>query len=356
MLPKTYYLCNVMWKAMRHLPLYLFAVLLFYGCGEKVHHEARSLQGLWLLVRVVYPDDTLIEYDYPNSNGDTKLSCYDGDSACYVFDVRFVKDAISVCPESKVSYTLINRGNGDMLYLEGTSRRPLRFINDTTIVIQRFGAKYTMIRANGFVRERAGEILDIARDHDFTKEEPVTRFFISKAEKELRKTNNTLLYILTLLFLVAAAVIAYAVRTRLRNRRLKLRLRQIAEERESRPVKVDKALREVESDFMQSEYYTGIRRRIAHGERLTTDDWHDMERRLRSVYPNFTNRLRELVSMSDTEYHVCMLIKLRVAPKEIADVLCKEKSTISSIRSRLYQKVFHKKGSSAEWDNFVWSL
>lgn len=190
----------------------------------------------------------------------------------------------------------------------------------------------------------------------YTKEEPLVRFFISKAEKELRKTNNTLLYILTLLFLVAAAVIAYAVMIRLRNRRLRLRLRQIAEERESRPVKIDKALREVESDFMRSEYYTGVRQRIARGERLTAGDWQDMERQLRSVYPSFTNRLRELVSMSDTEFHVCMLIKLRVAPKDIAAVLCKEKSTISSIRSRLYQKVFHKKGSSAEWDNFVWSL
>jgi hypothetical protein len=46
----------------------------------------------------------------------------------------------------------------------------------------------------------------------------------------------------------------------------------------------------------------------------------------------------------------------RNGPIEIASVLCKDKSTISSIRKRLYKKVFDKEGSGKDWDEFILSL
>ena len=60
--------------------------------------------------------------------------------------------------------------------------------------------------------------------------------------------------------------------------------------------------------------------------------------------------------MSELEYQTCLLIKLRVAPKDIAAVLMRDVSTISTVRSRLYYKVFGRKGGTREWDEFVYSI
>ena len=60
--------------------------------------------------------------------------------------------------------------------------------------------------------------------------------------------------------------------------------------------------------------------------------------------------------VSPTEYQVCMLLKIRTKPVEIAAVLNKDKSTISSIRTRLCKKVLGKEGSGKYWDEFVLSL
>ena len=82
----------------------------------------------------------------------------------------------------------------------------------------------------------------------------------------------------------------------------------------------------------------------------------ELERQLNVVYPSFTNHLFSLYPMSELEYQVSLLIKLRISPSDMANVLARDISTISSTRSRLYQKVFHRKGSSREWDDFVLSI
>lgn len=61
-----------------------------------------------------------------------------------------------------------------------------------------------------------------------------------------------------------------------RNTRLRQQLRQIAQEAEPRPEKVEKALEEVKADFLHSDYLPGLHRRMAAGEKLTDDDWTEM--------------------------------------------------------------------------------
>ncbi len=68
---------------------------------------------------------------------------------------------------------------------------------------------------------------------------------------------------------------------------------------------------------------------------------------------HFEKSLRELAHISDTELQVCMLLKLYMTPGEISVLLNKSAGAISSIRGRLYQKVFKKKGSTSDWDAFI---
>lgn len=47
---------------------------------------------------------------------------------------------------------------------------------------------------------------------------------------------------------------------------------------------------------------------------------------------------------------------MRIRQKDIATVLYKTPNAISSIRARLYQKVFLKKGKATDWDDFIMTL
>ena len=116
------------------------------------------------------------------------------------------------------------------------------------------------------------------------------------------------------------------------------------------------AIESVESSFYASDDYQMLQRRIATGQLLKDDDWHDIEAQLRKVYPGFGSQLRGLYTMSELEYQVCLLIKLRIAPKDIATILARDMSTISTVRSRLYKKVFGRKGGARDWDEFILSM
>ena len=119
---------------------------------------------------------------------------------------------------------------------------------------------------------------------------------------------------------------------------------------------VKEAVKTVEKEFFTSDAYVHLRQRITSGQRLKEPDWVDIEERLKTVYPGFTSQLRSLYPMSELEYQVCLLIKLRIPPSDIAAVLSRDVSTISTVRSRLYKKVFGQKGGTREWDDFILSM
>lgn len=339
---------------MRRTIAYLAAAVLIAGCGgSETDKHPHDIEGLWTLARVAYPTGETIKL--PNVVGGTELYIYD-DSVLYNCGLRFLNDAVSITPDGKTTYRCIDRGTADLLYFEGGEKRPLRFQDDTTIVVQRFGVRFTMVRADSFLQSHTNDIKNVVRNDSSFAGGEAGRYVFSKTETELRHTNHTLLYTLAALAAAAAAIIWYATRTRRRNKQLRNKLRLIEEERLMRHEKVDKAMREVADDFFQSEYYANLSRRVASGKPLDDDEWAEIERKLVRVYPNFASHLTQLINMSDVEFRTCMLIKLRFAPKDMASALSKTRTGVSSIRSRLYKKVFQKSGSPADWDKFVLSL
>ena len=67
-------------------------------------------------------------------------------------------------------------------------------------------------------------------------------------------------------------------------------------------------------------------------------------------------KLYSLYAMSEQDLHVSLLIKVRVQPKDIATLTAHSKESVASTRRRLYQKVFGRKGSTHDWDDFVLSI
>ena len=111
--------------------------------------------------------------------------------------------------------------------------------------------------------------------------------------------------------LVAAAVMAYAHRLRQRKREVERKLAEIEEEHALRPTLVADAMRQVETEFYQSDYYIALRRRIETGGNLSPQEWQELEQRLKSVYPRFSSSLYGLFNLSPSEYQMCMLLKVR---------------------------------------------
>ncbi len=103
----------------------------------------------------------------------------------------------------------------------------------------------------------------------------------------------------------------------------------------------------------------GEKRRQAEmrqGNNMGDHDWQQLEQLVNSVYTNFTERLYSLYNLTSQDYHVSLLIKVRIPPKDIAVLTAHSKESVATTRSRLYQKVFGKKGSSKDWDDFILSL
>ena len=110
------------------------------------------------------------------------------------------------------------------------------------------------------------------------------------------------------------------------------------------------------NDILGSAVYQRIRQYLAEGRSLPEPEWSELTEVVNAIYTGFTDKLYSLYRMSDQDYHVSLLIKIRLQPKDIATLTAHSKESIASTRSRLYQKVFGKKGSTRDWDDFILSI
>ena len=114
--------------------------------------------------------------------------------------------------------------------------------------------------------------------------------------------------------------------------------------------------RQAETVIFSSEVYRQLQDCLREGRSLGHQEWTALGELVNSIYTDFTEKLYNLYRMSDQDYHVSLLIKVRMQPKDIALLTAHSKESEASTRSRLYSKVFGRKGSSKDWDDFILSL
>ena len=102
--------------------------------------------------------------------------------------------------------------------------------------------------------------------------------------------------------------------------------------------------------------YLRIKEYLNDGRSMNQADWQELTEAVDGLYSGFSEKLFSLYRMSEQDYHVSLLIKVRIQPKDIATLTAHSKESIASTRSRLYQKVFGKKGSTKDWDDFILSI
>lgn len=95
---------------------------------------------------------------------------------------------------------------------------------------------------------------------------------------------------------------------------------------------------------------------IVEQKPLSDDDFVQLNKLMYALLPDFVNKLHGLHYFKDIEWRVSLLIKMGINQSDIAILLGRSQSGISSIRRRLYQKVFRREGSCSDWDNFLLKL
>lgn len=88
--------------------------------------------------------------------------------------------------------------------------------------------------------------------------------------------------------------------------------------------------------------------------KLTDEQWQELQTEIDRAYNHFTARLYAICpKLNETELHVCYLIKLSIAPTDIAHIIVRQASTVTTIRGRLYKKIHGVDGNAKQLDDFI---
>ncbi|MDO5461695.1 MAG: hypothetical protein Q4F44_08640 [Bacteroidales bacterium] len=333
----------------------LFSVsCLSLSCNDKAESVDTAMTGAWMLKSVIYPTGYTVSY--PNSRGYTRCKIYDSDSSFYHVELLSVSSETMIVPLEMERYTFIKDAADTLLVENGRFMLHFQLSGDTTYTVFNNLEQELWVKVNDMSASRMDEIKSIVKNNIDSCEDDVRSFVFSTSEKRLKRVNRSMFYVTVVLALLALLLLMYIYRVIKRNRAIRRELQLINEQNALMPQPVVQAMRMVEQEFFSSEYYRGLRARIESGELMRHDEWSAIEQNIKPVYPNFISRLYNLHNLSTHEYQVCLLLKLNIPPTLIAKVLCKEVSSISSTRSRLYSKVFGQKGSSRDWDAFIATL
>lgn len=87
--------------------------------------------------------------------------------------------------------------------------------------------------------------------------------------------------------------------------------------------------------------------------KIKAEDWDVLAEEIDKTYNRFTSRLYTLYAFSEREIRICLLIKINLKPSKIAPLIPCAKQTLTSIRKKMYEKVYNQQGSPELWDDFI---
>lgn len=167
--------------------------------------------------------------------------------------------------------------------------------------------------------------------------------------------QNVIVIVISCLVVLIILFATYVQRHRRRQELMALRIQQL----EDLKLAYEKTDESERHQTEQSIRQTAIYQRLATMDELehpTDTDWQALTDAINQAYPQFSSRLLSLCRMTTHEYHVCLLLKAGFEPIRIATLTLRSKAAVSTVRSRLYEKAFGKKGSAKDWDEVIRTL
>ena len=105
-----------------------------------------------------------------------------------------------------------------------------------------------------------------------------------------------------------------------------------------------------------TDIYKTIQNDINKEKVINAKEWSALEEVINREIDDFKDRLRSYHTISQHEYHICMLIRLDITPTDMATLLGCTPSAVSKARKRLQEKFFSDKGTAKDFDSFINSL
>ncbi len=158
---------------------------------------------------------------------------------------------------------------------------------------------------------------------------------------EQRKAMRTVIWLLAVIVVLLASVLGAV----LYHRRRIARLHGEIDELNQRYLSWH-----INEELLSAPAVSRLHRLADRGQAATADDWTQLQQLVRQQAPDFLARLNAAASLSPKEQNVCLLIRLRFIPSELAVLTATSPQTITNMRVRLLQKLFHEKGGAREFD------
>lgn len=245
--------------------LLLTAVLLLQGCSNSIKDvQEFTMTGVWTLQKVTFP--TGYTYTYPDKQGYTRCKIYEPDSTFYHVELLSTGSETIVIPQEMAEYTFVYDHSDTLMVENGRFMMHMNFVNDTTYTIYNNLEQETWVKVRTMSDSRRNEIKSIVTHNIDKRDSATTNFVLSTSERELRRTNNELIYLLTISFLFIGILALYGWQTFRKNKVIKLELEQIREQNNLRPQPVAIAMQQVEQEFYGADYYKQLLKRIERGE------------------------------------------------------------------------------------------
>ena len=88
--------------------------------------------------------------------------------------------------------------------------------------------------------------------------------------------------------------------------------------------------------------------------KLTDEDWEELKREIETAWPLFMDKLRSLYpNLNKRQMQVCLLTKIGLKPKLVAELVDLSEQGVGSLKRRLYEKAFNEKGGTKDFDRSI---
>jgi len=163
-------------------------------------------------------------------------------------------------------------------------------------------------------------------------------------QRETMHTVILLLIVITLLLAVALGVMLY-------HRRRVARLHKEIDQLNQRYLSWH-----IDEELLSAPAVNRMHHLADRGQAATSDDWDKLLQLIRQKAPDFMARLNAASKLTPKELNVCLLIRLHFIPSELAVLTDVSPQTITNMRVRLLQKLFHEKGGARLFDTKMQEL
>lgn len=88
-------------------------------------------------------------------------------------------------------------------------------------------------------------------------------------------------------------------------------------------------------------------------EQPTISEWNNLKELIENKIPNFRAKIFCNLQLTDAEYRICLLVRLKFKAAEIADLTNLSRTSITLIRKRLLRKIFGMEGQAKDFDKEI---